>query len=72
MSVINLSSVIHAKKQAEIIRNLDLKASLTALEVCLNTLNINDLEEVREVKEHIKKAIQKINKAQENAQKKNI
>ena len=65
-NLISLSAVIHAKKEMKSIRLLDITASKTALEVCLNTLNINSLVELDKIKKEIKQTIQEMVKI-ENA-----
>ena len=59
-SVISLSSVIHAKNQSKALKLLDATASRTALEICLTTLNFNDLKELESVKKEIELAIKKM------------
>jgi hypothetical protein len=72
MSVINLDSIRHAKKQSKLLKLLDCKASHTALEVCLSTLNMNNLEELNEVKQCIKRTIKKLEKIDQDAKEENI
>jgi hypothetical protein len=66
MSVISLSSIIHAKKQAKMLKLLDVEASYVALDTCLRTLNINDLEELEAVKRQIKKTMKKLEEVKNN------
>lgn len=59
-NVISLSSVIHAKKELKSLKLLDITASKTALEVCFNTLNLNSLEELNDIKQEMSKILKKL------------
>lgn len=72
MSVIDLASFAKAKKDAEFIRLLDAKASHTALEVCLHSLNINNLQELNLLKVQIKKTMKILEKIGQDAEEKSL
>lgn len=69
MSVISLTAVVHAKKQSKLLRLLDAKASYVALEVCLSTLNMNDLKELDKARKEIKHAMAKLAQIEKDAEK---
>jgi hypothetical protein len=72
MSVIDLVSAIKAKKNAKFTRSLDAKASHAALEVCLFSLDINNLEELNLLKAQIKKTMKVLEKIGQDAEEKSL
>jgi hypothetical protein len=72
MSVVDFASIVKAKKNAKFIRFLDAKASHAALEVCLFSLDINNLEELDSVKEHIKKTMKILERIGQDAEKESL
>jgi hypothetical protein len=67
VTVIDFKAVKHANDQIKQIRFLDLKASYTALDVCLKTLKINNLKELESVKIEIEKTMKALQKIENNA-----
>ena len=72
MSVIDLASAIKAKKDAKFIRSLDAKASHAALEVCLFSLDINNLEELNLLKVQLKKTMKILERIGQDAEEKSL
>lgn len=70
MNVIDFEEAAQAKKQAKSLKLLDIMASRVALEVCLKTINLNNLKELEKIKKEIKIAIKIIEEIQ-NAKKTN-
>lgn len=61
--IVNLQEHRHYVKKMSAIRELDIIASSVILEECLKNLNINKLPELNLIKDQIKVAIKKLEKA---------
>lgn len=61
--IVDLNQHKHFTKQMSAIRELDITASGVILEECLKNLSINDLPELALIKDQIKVAIKKLEKA---------
>jgi len=56
-NLVEITKIINKKKEDDFIRKLDLQASYVALEMCLKTIEINSLPELKSIKESIKKTM---------------
>jgi hypothetical protein len=63
--LVELAPIRKAKKHEKFLRFLDAKASHAALEVCLFSLEINNLQELNSLKMHIKKVMQELEKIED-------
>jgi hypothetical protein len=60
--IVSLKEHIHYQKQLNDIRQLDVVASITALDECIKILNINELPELNTIKSQIQATIKKLEK----------
>jgi hypothetical protein len=63
--IVSLKEHIHYQKQLNDIRQLDVVASITALDECIKILNINELPELNTIKSQIQATIKKLEKLHE-------
>jgi hypothetical protein len=60
--IVSLKEHKHYQKQLSDIRQLDVVASIVALDECLKILNINELPELNTIKSQIQESIRKLEK----------
>jgi len=60
--IVSLKEHNHYQKQLSDIRQLDVVASIVALDECLKILNINELPELNTIKSQIQESIRKLEK----------
>ena len=62
MNIISINETIKKKKQAKNMRELDIQASYICIEQCLQYLEMNDLPEIKDLKDKMKESMKELSK----------